>query len=113
MERLFIDPATGDIHPESYYHIQNIDLATVIEAVDEEDGLGFVIIPENIGRMRVRSMEVFEIFKNLMVSLFNALQNVEDDAEKERLEKLGALVAASMAKNLAEIELENSRASLH
>lgn len=113
MERLFIDPATGDIHPESYYHAENIDLATVIEAVDEEGGLGFIIIPENVGRMRVRSDVVFEIFKTFMLSLTAAMEQADDDEECERLRQTGHLVSINMLKNLAEMQMEGNRADLH
>ena len=113
MERLFIDPATGDINPESYYHKQNIDLATVIEAVDEEGGLGFIIIPENVGRMRVRSDVVFEIFRTFMLSLTEAMQQSEDEDEREHLRQTGHLVSINMLKNLAEMQMEGNRADLH
>lgn len=113
MERMYIDPATGDIHPESYYHEENIDLATVIEAIDEDGALGFVIIPENVGRMRVRADVVFEIFKTFMLSLHEVMEKSDDEEEKERVRAAGALVSINMLKNLAEMQMEGNRADLH
>ena len=41
MERHFMDPVTGDIHPESHYQRENIDLATlkVLDAYDPDERL--------------------------------------------------------------------------
>ena len=85
MERMFVDPETGDIHPESYYHKQNIDLATVIEAVLFDNELGFVIIPENVPRMKVRHNAVFELFKEFMMNLSVLFTNVDDEQERVAL----------------------------
>lgn len=114
MERLFVDPETGDIHEESYYHKQNIDLATVIEAVREGDVLGFVIIPENVPRMRVRHDAVFELFKEFMMNLTVQLLNADDEQEKEALREAGELVSLAMVRNIREIEIEErGSANLH
>jgi len=113
MERIFIDPETGDTHPESYYHTQNIDLATVIEAVREGDHLGFVIIPENVPRMKVRHDAIFGLFKEIMLSLTHQIENAEDDVEKESLREAGMLISLSMLRNLQEMQGEERRGNLH
>lgn len=114
MERMFVDPETGDIHEESYYHKQNIDLATVIEAVREGDTLGFVIIPENVPRMKVRHDAVFELFKEFMSHLTVQFVNAEDENEKEALREAGVMVSLAMVRNINEIEAEErGNASLH
>ena len=106
MERMFVDPETGDIHEESYYHKQNIDLATVIEAIREGDELGFVIIPENVPRMKVRHDAVFELFKEFMSHLAYKFINAEDEEEKENLREVGVMVSLAMVRNIKEIEAE-------
>ncbi len=114
MERMFVDPATGDLHPESHYHRENIDLATVIEAVHEGNTLGFVIIPENVPRMKVRNDAVFELFKEFMMILTVQFNNTEDDDEREALREAGALVSHAMVRNIREIEMEErGNANLH
>ena len=113
MERMFVDPETGDMHPESYYHKQNIDLATVIEAVLDGDHLGFVIIPENVPRMKVRHDAIFELFKEFMMGLTHQFVNAEDEKEKESLREVGVLISLAMVRNLQEMQGEERRANLH
>jgi hypothetical protein len=113
MERMFVDPATGDIHPESYYHRENIDLATVIEAVREGDTLGFVIIPENIQRMKIRHDAVFELMKEFMINLTEKFLTADDDAEKESLREVGVMISLAMVRNLQEMQGEERRSNLH
>lgn len=114
MERMFVDPETGDIHPESYYHKQNIDLATVIEAVLYGSELGFVIIPENVPRMKVRHDAVFELFKEFMMNLTVEFTKADNKEQREALREAGALVSHAMVRNLKEIEAEErGSANLH
>lgn len=114
MERMFVDPETGDIHPESYYHKQNIDLATVIEAVREGDELGFVIIPENVPRMKVRHDAIFELFKEFMIGLTEKFLSSKDEQEMESIREVGVLISLAMVRNIKEIEMEErGSANLH
>ena len=114
MERMFVDPETGDIHPESYYQRENIDLATVIEAIRHGDELGFVIIPENVPRMKVRHDAIFELFKEFMTHLTIKFINAEDIVEKENLREAGVLISLAMVRNIREIEMEErGDANLH
>lgn len=113
MERMFVDPETGDLHPESYYHKQNIDLATVIEAVHEGNALGFVIIPENVPRMKIRHDAVFELMKEFMMGLTHQFVSSKDPEEKAALKEVGVLISLAMVRNLQEIEGEERRANLH
>lgn len=114
MERMFVDPETGDLHPESYYQRENIDLATVIEAVLFDNELGFVIIPENVPRMKVRHNAVFELFKEFMMNLSVQFTNADDEQEREALREAGSLVSLAMVRNIREIEMEErGSANLH
>ena len=114
MERMFVDPETGDIHPESYYQRENIDLATVIEAVLYGNELGFVIIPENVPRMKVRHNAIFELFKEFMMNLTTEFAKADDEEQKEALREAGTLVSLAMVRNIREIEAEErGSANLH
>ena len=114
MERMFVDPETGDIHPESYYQRENIDLATVIEAVLYGNELGFVIIPENVPRMKVRHNAIFELFKEFMMNLTTEFAKADDEEQKEALREAGTLVSLAMVRNIREIEEEErGSANLH
>lgn len=113
MERMFVDPETGDIHPESYYHKQNIDLATVIETVKDGDSLGFILIPENVPRMKVRSNAVFELIKEFILSLAAKFSDTEDEDEREELREVGYMISLAMLKNLEQIKLEQQSNSIH
>jgi len=113
MERMFVDPETGDMHPESYYHKQNIDLATVIEAVLDGDHLGFVIVPENVPRMKVRHDAVFELFKEFMMGLTQQFVSSQDQEEKDSLREVGVMISLAMVRNLQEIDSEERRGNLH
>jgi len=113
MERMFVDPETGDMHPESYFHRENIDLATVIEAVREGDTLGFVIIPENLPRMKIRHDAVFELFKEIMMGLTHQFVSSQDQEEKDSLREVGVMISLAMVRNLQEIDSEERRGNLH
>lgn len=114
MERMFVDPETGDLHPESYYHRENIDLATVIEAVHEGNALGFVIIPENVPRMKIRHDAIFELMKEFMMSLTEKFVSSNDEDEKENLREVGVIISLAMVRNIKEIEMEErGNANLH
>lgn len=115
MERMFLDPETGNIYPESYYRHENIDLATVIETVRHGDNeLGFVIIPENVIRMRVRNDTVFQIFGEFLEDLAMRFSEMPDDEERERIREIGAFVSHHVMKNVEEMEREKRESgSLH
>jgi hypothetical protein len=114
MERMFLDPETGNIYPESYYRHENIDLATVIETVRHGDNeLGFVIIPENVSRMRVRNDVVFEVFKEFLMGIAHRFETTEDEEEREELREVGYMISQSMVRNCREIEAEENRTNLH
>lgn len=103
-ERQFIDPVTGEMHPESHYHRENIDLATVIEAVETEGLIGFEINVENISRMTVRHPSVFQIFKWFCDSLSDAAETADDNEEKLFLETTEAYVCTQMLRNIDEMK---------
>ena len=112
-ERMFVDPDSGDMHPESYYHKENIDHATVIEAVLEGDHLGFIIIPEHVPRMRIRHQAVFELMKSFAFSIANRFVNSDDEEERESLHEVGIMLSVVMLKNVKEMEMERGDSNLH
>jgi len=85
MERMFVDPETGDMHPESYYRMEDIDLDTVLEAIEVDGVLGFNIKVENIERMNVKHPAVFSIFASFVSNLVSMAVETEDEDERDRL----------------------------
>jgi len=96
MGRQFIDPATGDLHDESYYHKHNIDLATVLEYVELDGVVGFDIKVENIERMDVQAPEVFAIFADFTAALVQRSFETDDDKEREDLQGIAAYISKVM-----------------
>ncbi len=114
MERMFVDPETGNIHPESYYHKKNIDLDTLIEAVSKgKQGTIFIVIPENVSRMKVRDMRVIELIKNFVGSLVERIEDTDDEEEAEVLKKAVNDISMGMMKNLAEMGMEKGIDTIH
>ena len=99
-ERLFINPVDGELHPESWYHHQNIDLRCVIEAYIVEDKLAFDIRPENIERMEFRDLRVIEIIANFTTSLAFQAMKMEDPEEAARCASIAAYVSRVMMEKL-------------
>lgn len=100
MERQFLDPVTGELHPESYYRKENIDLDTVLEFFQLEDAFGFDIKIENIERMDVQAPEVFSIFANFTAMLVEKSMEVDSDEEREELQSIAAYVSKVMLEKL-------------
>lgn len=109
-ERQFICPVTGDMNPESFFHRENIDLATVIEAVEVDGLIGFEIRVDHIERMMVRHPSVFLIFRWFCESLEEAAEETKDDEEKLFLRQTEAYVCEQMLKNINQMkeEIRNS-----
>jgi hypothetical protein len=99
-DKMFIDPATGDMLPEGWYHKQNIDLATVIECVEVPGGLGFDIRLENIERMDVKTPKMFRIFAHFCATLIAQAMQEDDDKEREELQAIAAYISHVMMKKL-------------
>ena len=99
MERMFVDPETGDIHEESYYHKQNIDLATVMEYIEVDGAFGFDIQVENIERMDIRAPEVFAIFAHFVAAVLEQSMQA-DEEEREALQGIAAYVSKVMMKKM-------------
>ena len=99
MERMFVDPATGDLHTESYYHRENIDLATVLEYIEVDGAFGFDIQVENIERMDVRAPEVFAIFAHFVAAILEQSIN-EDEEERKTLQGIAAYVSKIMMQKM-------------
>lgn len=85
MERMFVDPETGDMHPESYYRMEDIDLDTVLEAFNMDGVLGFEIKVENIERMNIKHPAVFGIFASFVNKLLTMAVETEDEDERDHL----------------------------
>jgi len=107
MAREFVDPATGELHPESYYHKHNIDLATVIECVVCDGAFGFDIKIENIERMDVRAPEVFGIFAHFCASLVERSAKIDDDDERDKLQSIAAYVTKVMLEKLGHVRTDH------
>ena len=114
MERMFIDPETGEIHPESYYIRKNVKITTVIEAVKVNDRIEFVIIPEDVVLMKVRNQAVFEMFRDFVMDITRRFAETEDDEEREGLREVGSMISVAMMRNIEEMQKEwRGGASLH
>lgn len=100
-------PATGDLHPESYYHHQNIDLDTVIEYLVLDGAFGFDIKVENIERMDVKAPEVFGIFAHFCASLVERSFETEDDDERHDLQGVAAYVSKVMLGKLGHVHTDH------
>lgn len=107
MGRMFVDPATGDMHPESYYRMENVDLDTVLEAFEIDGVFGFDIRVENIERMDIRHPAVIEIFALFVASLLEMSMKSEDPDEREKLEAVAIYVSKLL------IEKETGRKVSH
>ena len=114
MDRMFIDPATGEMHDERWFRMRDIDLETVIEAVKIDDGdLAFVIIPENIKRMKVRDAVVTSLIAQFTEAVLLRMHESDDEDEREQLREIGKKICTVMMFNLAELEKEKNHADFH
>jgi hypothetical protein len=113
MDRMFIDPESGEMHDERWFRMQNIDLDTVIEAVEMDGNLGFVIIPENISRMRVRDSTVIGLIAHFTEAMLLRMDETDDEDEREQLREAGQTVCAAMMHHLSDAEREDNNENLH
>ena len=114
MSRMFIDPATGEMHDERWFRMQDIDLDTVIEAVKIDDGdLAFVIIPENITRMKVRDEMVISLISQFTGAILERMNETDDEDEREQLREVGKTVCTAMMSHIADAEREDNGENLH
>lgn len=113
MDRMFIDPATGEMHNERWFRMQNIDLDTVIEAMEVDGNLGFIIIPENISRMKVRDSAVIGLIAQFTEAMLLRMHKTDDEDEREQLREIGKRICTVMMFNLAELEKEKNHADFH
>ena len=113
MDRMFIDPATGEMHNERWFRMQNIDLDTVIEAMEVDGNLGFIIIPENISRMKVRDSAVIGLIAQFTEAMLLRMHETDDEDEREQLREIGKKICTVMMFNLAELEKEKNHADFH
>lgn len=99
-ERLFINPIDGELHPESWYRHQNIDLRCVIEAYIVEDKLAFDIRPENIERMEFGDLRVIEMIASFTTALAYQALGMEDPEEAAECASIAAYVSKVMMEKL-------------
>jgi hypothetical protein len=99
-ERMFVDPETGDMHPESYYRMENIDLDTLLEAVEMDGDLAFEIKVQNLERMNIKHPVVFAIFADFCQSMREAAEQAESDDDRETFENVAAYTARVMLQKL-------------
>ncbi len=115
MDRMFIDPATGEMHNERWFRMQDIDLDTVIEAieVDDDGNLGFIIIPDNISRMKVRDSAVIGLIAQFTEAMLLRMHETDDEDEREQLREVGKTVCTAMMSHIADAEREDNDGNLH
>lgn len=113
MNRMFIDPATGEMHDERWFRMQDIDLDTVIEAVEVDGNLGFYFVPENITRMKIRNEIVIDLISHFTEAIFERMNETDNEDEREQLREIGKKICTVMMFNLAELEKEKNHADFH
>ena len=115
MDRMFVDPETGDIRDERWFRMQDIDLDTVIEAIkiDDNGSVGFVIIPENINRMKVRNSVVINLISEFTGSILERMSETDDEDEREQLREIGKRICTLMMFKIAELEKEQNGADFN
>ena len=113
MDRMFIDPATGEMHDERWFRMMDIDLDTVIEALEENGNLGFFFIPANITRMKIRSEIVINLISHFTEAIFERMNETDDEDEREMLREIGKRICTVMMFNLAELEKEKNHEDFH
>lgn len=107
MERLFLNPENGEVHPESHWVNENIDLACLIEKIEVDGEMGFVIHEGDIDRYRVRCDEVFAIFKMITFNMMKDIANTDDEEKIDLLRRGLVKIATAMLRNMKEQEEEN------
>jgi len=99
-ERVFLNPMDGELHPESYYHRENIDLDCVIEAVNLDGQLAFDIVPDRLERMEFKSIDAIQIIAHFVGGLAQTALNTDDPEEAQELAELATYVSKVMMKKL-------------
>lgn len=99
-ERMFVNPIDGEMHPESWYHKQNIDLRCVIEAYVVNGMVAFDIRPENIERMEFGDLRVIELIAHFTTALASQALEMEDPEEAAECASIAAYVSKVMMEKL-------------
>lgn len=100
-ERMFLYPLDGEIHPESFYIRENIDLCCVIEAHKMPDGIAFDINPENIEHMQFRDIAVIELIADFTKTLAVHAMETDDPEVAEHCGSIAAYVSRIMMEKLS------------
>lgn len=112
MERMYFDPETGEFHDERWFIRENIDLATVIEAIGGDGMTGFLINPSNLNRMRIRHETAFEILIAFIDELHEQVEAASGE-ERDELRRVMVAAAQAVARNMMEKITEEAGGSVH
>lgn len=99
-ERVFLNPLDGEIHPESYYRRENIDLDCVIEAVSLNGAIAFDIVPDRLERMEFRSLDAIQLIAHFVAGLAEHASITDDPEEARELAETASYVSKVMMKKL-------------
>ena len=102
MERMFVDPYSGDMLTESELIQNNIDFDTMLEVFDAEDGLVFDIIPENLEKMRFKDHRVLKLLSEFARTLAVKAFESDDPEEAEEWASTAAYVSKVMMEKLTD-----------
>lgn len=104
MERQFLDPITGEIHGERFFLRENIDLRMVIEVIENNGAQGFIIIPDHVQHMTIRSQAVFDLLQMYTLSILDDISKAKDEETAESLNQCAMLIAKAAIRNLVEMK---------
>ena len=102
MERMFVDPYSGDMLTESELIQNNIDFDTMLEVFDSDDGLVFDIIPENLEKMRFKDHRVLKLLAEFARTLAVKSFESDDPEEAEEWASTAAYVSKVMMEKLTD-----------
>ncbi|MGA0128434.1 MAG: hypothetical protein ACO3I1_03995 [Burkholderiales bacterium] len=81
--RNFIDPATGDVHPESFYESRGVSLDSLIEVVGEGEYSTIKIDIENFDKLDIKSGKVIHLLREVCLCMAKQADETTDPEERE------------------------------
>ena len=102
MERMFVDPYSGDMKTESELIQDNIDFDTMFEVFDSDNGLIFDIVPENLEKMRFKDHKVLKLLTEFARTLAVRAFESDDPEEAEEWASTAAYVSKVMMEKLTD-----------
>ena len=100
MERMFLNPVDGEMHPEWWYAQKGISLDQVIEVFDSDNGLIFDIIPENLEKMTFKDQQVLDMIASFVTTLAIKAAESEDAEEAEECASVAGYISKIMMEKL-------------